>query len=368
MLYLLVQNYEKVIMPKSKNAEQRYRVLDKCFSDFRKKYTFADLLESVNEKLYDVYGSSVTIKTRQLRDDISNIRKLLPQDVYLDSLPSSGKECYYRYSEKDFSLYTNQLSDAEIQNLRSTIEMLGRFRDAQSNAWLEEVISNLEVKFGVKANAEMVVSFQQNEQLKGLQYLSTLIDATVNKQTLEIEYISASGNKHTHILHPYYVKQYNNRWFLYGLDDNEERIKNLAFDRMQHVNTVNIPFRKNTFVDFNTYFDNVLGVTVPYNVNEAVITIQLKFTPNRFEYVKTKPLHKSQTIVSEENGIISITVCPTRELEQQLFSFGPDVEILSPAGFRDDFAKKIAENVKLYFPMQKDCIDCIDLCQRKQNV
>ena len=100
----------------------------------------------------------------------------------------------------------------------------------------------------------------------------------------------------------------------------------------------------NTFVDFNTYFDNVLGVTVPYNVNEAVITIELKFTPNRFEYVKTKPLHKSQTIVSEENCVISITVCPTRELEQQLFSYGPDVEVLSPEGFRDNFAKKIVEN------------------------
>ena len=354
-------------MPRTKYVEFRFRILDKCFSDIHRKYTFTDLLEKVNEKLYDTYGNSISV--RLLREDIKAIRDMLPYDVELEAKSlDGGKECYYRYSDTDFSIYKNELSDNEIQNLRSTIEMLSRFRDAQSNAWLEEVISNLEVKFGVKANADNVVSFQQNAQLKGLKYLSPLIDAAVNKQTLEIEYISSSGNKHTHILHPYYVKQYNNRWFLYGLDDEEERIKNLAFDRIQSVTNANKPFRKNTFVDFNTYFDNVLGVTVPYNVNEAVITIELKFTPNRFEYVKTKPLHKSQTIVSEENCVISITVCPTRELEQQLFSYGPDVEVLTPEGFRDNFAKKIAENAKKYFPVQNLCTDGIELCQRKQNV
>lgn len=210
-------------MPKNKNAEYRFMILDRCFSDFRHKYNIEDLLEKVNDKLYDVNGSKSMIMERQLRGDLNAIRKMLPDGIYLEAIPYDGKKCYYRYSEPDFSIYKNELSVAEVQNLRSTIEMLGKYRGLPSNGWLEEVISNLEIRFGVKSNAENLVSFGQNDQLKGIEYLSGIIDATINHQPLEIEYVSANGNYHQHTLHPYFVKQYNGRWYLFGLD--EKRIE-----------------------------------------------------------------------------------------------------------------------------------------------
>lgn len=350
-------------MPKSKNAEFRFQVLDRCFSDFRHKYTVDDLLEKVNEQLYDANGRDSMIKMRQLRSDFNAIRKMLPEDVYLDAIPYEGKQCYYRYSEADFSIYKNELSVSEVQNLRSTIEMLSKYRGLPSNGWLEEVISNLEIRFGVKGNAENLVSFGQNEQLKGIEYLSEIIDATINHQPLEIDYISANGNYHKHILHPYFVKQYNGRWYLFGLDDNEERIKNLAFDRIQSIVNSNHVFRKNESINFNTYFDHVVGVTVPYANEAELIDIKLRFSPSRFKYVTSKPIHKSQVIISEEECTISLRLYKTLELEQQLFSFGPDVEVLSPAWFRDEFANKIAECMRKYFPMQYGCIDNGDLCK-----
>jgi hypothetical protein len=172
-------------MPKNKNAEYRFLVLDRCLSDFHHKYTIEDLLEKVNDKLYDVNGSKSMIMERQLRGDLNAIRKMLPDGIYLEAIPYNGKKCYYRYSEPDFSIYKNELSVAEVQNLRSTIEMLSKYRGLPSNGWLEEVISNLEIRFGVKGKAENLVSFEQNEQLKGIEYLSGIIDATINHQTLD---------------------------------------------------------------------------------------------------------------------------------------------------------------------------------------
>lgn len=69
-------------MPKSKNTEFRFQVLDRCFSDFHHEYTIDDLLEKVNEQLYDVSGRDSMIKMRQLRSDINVIRKMLPGGVY----------------------------------------------------------------------------------------------------------------------------------------------------------------------------------------------------------------------------------------------------------------------------------------------
>ena len=352
-------------MPKSKNAEYRFQILDRCFSDFSHKYLFEDLLDKVNDQLYDANGAKSMIMDRQLRGDLNVIRKMLPEGIYLEAIPFEGKKCYYRYSEKDFSIYKNELSVAEVQNLRSTIEMLSKYRGLPSNGWLEEVISNLEIRFGVKGNAENLVAFGQNDQLKGIEYLSDIIDATINHQPLEIDYISANGNYHKHILHPYYVKQYNGRWYLFGLDNDEERIKNLAFDRIQGFVNSNHVFRKNENIDFNTYFDNVVGVTVPYTTEAELVDIILRFSPKRFKYVTSKPIHKSQVTISEEECTISLRLYCTLELEQQIFSFGPDVEVVSPEWFRDKFAEKIAECMKKYFPMQNNCTDDIDLCSCK---
>ena len=352
-------------MPKNKNAEHRFLILDRCLSDFSHKYSIDDLLDKVNDQLYDSYGSKSMIMTRQLRGDLNTMRKMLPNGVYIEAIPFEGKKCYYRYSEADFSIYKNELSVAEVQNLRSTIEMLSKYRGLPSNGWLEEVISNLEIRFGVKGNAENFVSFGQNEQLKGLSYLSYVIDSTINHQPLDIDYVSAKGNYHKHTLHPYYVKQYNNRWFLFGLDEDEDRIKNLALDRIQNITQSKHMFRKNDIVNFSSYFDNIVGVTVPNSSDAELMTLILKFSPKSFDYVVSKPMHKSQEIISEIEHTISIRVYSNFELEQQIFSFGPNVEILSPEWYRNDFAKKIADCMKKYFPVQKDCTDTNDLCSVK---
>ena len=65
-------------MSENRNAQYRYQVLDRCFSDWNKKYTIEDLLEIVNNHLYELEGSDSTIKLRQLRGDLNAIRKMLP--------------------------------------------------------------------------------------------------------------------------------------------------------------------------------------------------------------------------------------------------------------------------------------------------
>lgn len=66
-------------------------ILDRCFSDFRHKYSIEELLEKVNDKLYDANGCASMIKERQLRGDFNAIRKMLPNDIYLEAIPYDGK-------------------------------------------------------------------------------------------------------------------------------------------------------------------------------------------------------------------------------------------------------------------------------------
>ena len=100
----------------------------------------------------------------------------------------------------------------------------------------------------------------------------------------------------------------------------------------------------------------MVGVSIP-NDDVEKNTIILRFTEARFPYVTSKPIHKSQTILSEDECTISLEVKPTRELEQQILSFGSDVEVLSPESFRAQIGSKIEENYKKYFPVQNECTD-----------
>lgn len=333
-------------MPGNNNALFRYQILDRCFSDFKKIYDFDTLKDEVNNNQDDGY-----ISDRQLRNDLKAIRKMLPEGIYLDATPYDGKKCYYRYTEQNFSLYKNQLSTDDVKIISSTIDALRRYRGLPNFAWLEEVISNLEYRFGIKSNSENVVAFEQNERLVGLNHLSKVIDAAVNHTPLIIYYKTYRGKEVKSTFHPYHVKQYNNRWFLFGYEEESGKIANKALDRIQLILPADITFKPNKDIDFAHFFDDIVGVSIP-NEDVEKETIVLRFSEARFPYVTSKPLHPSQKVVKDMENTISIQVKPTRELNQLVFSFIPDVEVLSPEWYREEIKVKIEENLKKYLSVQ----------------
>ena len=336
-------------MPVNKNAYLRYQILDQCFSNKHRKFSFDDLVDFVSDKL------GYNISPRQIRDDIANLR-IGPYYAPIEATRYDGKKCFYHYTDSDFSIFKNELTTEELTNLRSTIEMLGRYRGIPANAWLEEVISNLEYRFGVKANSENLISFEQNDMLKGLEHLSGLIDVTINHQTIELSYKSYGKDKRQIMVYPYYIKQYNGRWFLFGMNAIKNRIESYALDRIEEYDVSDKPFVKNESVDFSTFFDDVIGVSVPYNKDIVTEEVVLRFSEKRFPYVVSKPIHHTQKVL-DEPYTISIKVKPNRELSQQIFSFIPDVEVVSPEWLRNEIRDKIQENLKKYLSVQKDCIE-----------
>lgn len=338
-------------MPTNKNALLRYRILDQCFSDFHHKYDIEGLLDKVNEALYDRYGIEVSI--RQIRDDIKFMRDRITYNAPIVAYPYEGRKCYYRYEDCHFSIFNSELTTDEITSLRTTIDLLSRFRGVPSNAWLENVISNLEFRFGVKPNQENIISFEQNELLKGTEFLGELIEAALHHQPLNLLYRTFSGKERQNIIHPYHIKQFNNRWFLIGLlqDKAGNYLTNKALDRIVKFAPSPVPFIPNDTVDFNTYFDDIVGVTFPDD-HPLPETVVLKFDAARFPYVVSKPIHASQEIVDEKEHVIRLSVRPNKELEAHLFSYGNQVEVLQPSWLRKQMAEKLAEILKKYTSVQ----------------
>lgn len=335
-------------MATNKNATIRYRALDKCFRDYRHRYYIEDLIEKCEEEL-ESFNFTANVSRRQIFDDIRFMESMAGWSIPLDRL-KDGKKTYYRYYEKDFTINEQPLTDEEAQQLETVILTLSRFRGLPCNEWVDEVISNLEWRFNLKGNKENVVSFEQNQDLKGLDKLSDVLDVTSNHQVVEILYhnFKNGGRDIFFTVHPYYVKQFNNRWFLFGLDDKFRNIDTIALDRIVKMDVAeDIQFIPNNDIDFDHYFDDVVGVTIP-DIGVEKEHIVLQFTKGRFPYVSSKPIHQSQEIVSEEDCTVSIDVRPNNELVTQILSFGPDVEVLEPQSFREQIITKVKEYNKKY--------------------
>jgi predicted DNA-binding transcriptional regulator YafY len=210
---------------------------------------------------------------------------------------------------------------------------------------VEEMQIRLEDTFKLKGNLDTVVGFEQNPYLKGLNYFTSLFEAMQNQKVLNIKYQGFKQALPTEMsISPWYLKQYNNRWFLFGWNMERETLTNLAIDRINALTTSDAPYVENKQIDFEEYFEDVVGVTV--NSRAETEKVLIKISRDLWPYIESKPLHGSQKTKERNDAsvIIELNVQLNYELESLLFSFKDGLEILEPTHLRIRF-KEIAESL-----------------------
>lgn len=331
----------------NKNAYLRYQVLDKCFSNRYRMFFMDDLLDEVNEALEEFNGEGSKVERRQLFDDIKFLESEAGFSIPLERI-RQGKKVFYRYSEADFSIQNQKISDDEIETINSALMVLLRFRGIPQFEWVNEIFPKLQSVFQDKEPTE-VISFDQNEYLVGLDNLPILYKSITNKSALNIEYQSFKESEpKLLIIHPYYLKQFNKRWFLFGLNNKDKLIYNLPLDRIKSISQSSEKYIENTTLDFKEYFEDIVGVS--FTPNEKPIKIKLKINNEVTPYILTKPLHGSQKKLESKADatIIEIEVIPNIELKQLILSYGEGMEVISPKSFRDQMKKVIDNMNRIY--------------------
>lgn len=217
---------------------------------------------------------------------------------------------------------------------------------------MDSLVSKLEDKITVNTSVDNILAYEENTGHSGIDWLKDCFDATVNKQPVRINYRSFEEKEFQWTIHTYYIKQYNNRWFLIGFNPEFDSLSHIPLDRIDEIEPVHIDYIPNTTTDFEKYFDNVIGVTV---VDAPVQDIMLRFSQKRPQYVLTKPIHKSQRCSDPDNRVISLQLIPNRELESLILSFGPDVEVLEPQSLRTQIQEKVKEAFLHYIDVQTGC-------------
>ncbi len=335
-------------MAKNKLAYIRYRALDKCFNNRKVKYTSTLLMEQVNKALEAYDPQTKGIGRSQFYKDIEYMESSDGWNIELDRYRDGGKEVYYRYAEEGFSIHKMPLNELEITQLKEALNVLKQFKGMPQFEWMEEVTAKLQQ--GIKPEETTpIIAFDANQYLKGIEWLGIIYNAIQYRKPVCITYKDFKAPApYEVIFHPYYLNQYNNRWFAFGCNPRfESSVSTIALDRIEDIREVSTPYQSNEHIDFEEYFDDVIGVTKPNG--EVVQHIEILIAPERAGYVLTKPIHGSQKAKMTEEGLyISLDVIINNELIQVLLSYGHQVKVLSPAHLQQKIRMSLADALAQY--------------------
>ena len=336
-------------MPANKNALIRYKTIDNCLRNRYRRWTLENLVEACSDALYDMEGISKGVSVRTVQADIQMMRsdKLgynAPIEVY--------DHKYYRYTDPDYSITDMPLSQNDYEVMQEAVDMLRQLQDFDQFSEMSDVISRLQDKLAVtKNNRRPIVHFDNVPDLKGLKLLNPLYNYIAHKQTLRISYQSFSAREpQEYILCPYLLKEFRNRWFLFGSRASDLVLFNLALDRIVSIEPDDIPFRENPDFDSEHFFDDVIGVSK--NMKDSPRKVRFRATREQSRYISTKPVHPSQKLLemNEKDGscVFQIEVVINVEMYSVFMSYGPGVKIIYPKQAVSYMKNKLHEAASLY--------------------
>ena len=334
-------------MATNKNATIRYQALNRCFRNPGRKYDIDDLIEACNISLLDIDPFSTGIKKRQIFDDIKFMRDSQGFEASIETY-KDGRKAYYQYSDLSFSINNQPLNEKEAGQLKEALLTLSRFKGIPQFEWVDEIKTRLEASFQLKSR-EKVIEFEENQYLRGKEHIGILFDTIINKQILDIQYHPFNREEPLQIiLNPYFLKQYNSRWFLFGYNENLKTISNLALDRIIEIKDTNRNYTDIDTWNFEEFFEDVVGVTV--NKNMEPVKILLQISKSLWPYIESKPIHGSQKVKAKSNESVTIELSLqiNYELTSMIFAFGEEVKVLAPEELKTNIKNKAEALLKNY--------------------
>jgi len=334
-------------MAANKEAFIRYRIIDRMLRDKRKTYpSMEDIIDEMLEKLGKEFSDST------IQKDI----KAMKQDPLLGFMAPikwSKREGGYYYNDEHYTITEIPLSEKDIDSLEFAATVLQQFKGVKMFSDFEATVDKIFNAINVNSllteeEIEDTIQFEKVPSFKGSHLIGELLPYIKNKESVYIEYKKFdSDDVKTHLLHPYLLKEYRNRWYLIGMNDKYDYINTFGLDRITYIEPAKKKFRNHKTFSTHNYFKHAYGITTFEGEAEEVI---LSFNKVQKAYVLTQELHETQEIISntEEALLIRLKVGVTIELIMNIMSFGENVKVIKPESLKLKIKEKLEKSLGLY--------------------
>lgn len=327
----------------------------------------------------DIMSDYVGAPTKELPTNLSNcdgygeLKKVVGtlKKAIAEKLEKEVNECFeedgnnrnkrFRYVGKDNDPLADMRNAKVINNLSQYWKFCQDSAGFFPKPWLEYFFHDCQDLLDMKAKRQkgkQVISSSLDRILTNIEYLPLLYETIINKVVMEIKYKPYDEDQVTLLFHPHYLKEYNERWHLFGHAEGREPEfgYNIALDRIQEKphersKVEYIPAPEHFYDNF---FKNIVGVShFEGNKKEHIVIRAHKH--NIFKLIDTKPLHHSYAVVKPfaeyEDGKyaeFSVDVELNNEFIGRVLQMGAGLEVMSPPQIRKIFATRVKDMVSHY--------------------
>lgn len=200
-------------------------------------------------------------------------------------IPKGNKHQKFYYKEA-FSLITalEGIKPAETDEMLAYLNQLYYQAPKAALLELDKVFLALEKRVrAVDAQGDKRLQFEKTIYA-GQNWIRILYDYTVKQKVLLLHYTPFGRDTQIRTILPFFLKEYNQRWFLIAYDADRNVYQNFALDRVNDVRLSGKKLSLDIIPDPEKYFTNLIGVSLEGELTKIVVRIKKP----RAYYIRTK--------------------------------------------------------------------------------
>lgn len=325
----------------SKSAFRRYKVIDNLLRNKMRRYPdMEEIIEECNDKL------CYRPKPETIQKDIANMKMPYP-DGFDAPIYYNRARGGYEYTDLDYSITGVSLRYDELEAVQEAVEIIraigGSRISEQFNHSMEKLLSAT-LESGVKDEKKIPVLQTMIPPIsRGFEYFDLFYRACREKIPVSLIHFSYKKRKFDAlIIHPFLIKEFENRWYVIGYSEKHKEIRTFGLDRINQPILLKKKFNPSDIHAIRSYLEDVYGVfPIPGMKKEK---IDLHVSQLGTHYFQAYPLHESQKIVKNKSGTstISYELIPSLELARFFLGQGHHVQVKCPVWF-NQFIKDLTK-------------------------
>ena len=208
--------------------------------------------------------------------------------------------------------------------------------------------------YHIEGMSELAVKHRDKVKLldapTGVENVQIILEAIDKQKGIECVYYSFDrATKKQQLLIPYFLKTWEQRWYLAAEPDNHHHgISIFALERMGNIRLTEKKMLPSNDVTADEYWEGSFGVN--HSDNQVPEQIVIKAYGAQAEYIRALPIHESQKELerTDEYTIFEYHIVPCFNLFQQLLWHREKLEIIEPIKMREEMKKIVQNIISLY--------------------
>ena len=188
-----------------------------------------------------------------------------------------------KHSKANDGFYLDEEQSLNVDSFLSHMEII---------ATAEQISNNL----NANNNLLSFIEFENKAAIETIPNFKTILEAIQQQIPINFKHYSFYHLKEEeYTLKPYFLKQYQNRWYVIG--ETEKGYRTFGIDRIENITIGTKKFKAKT-EEAKDKFSHVIGLNY---MDHKMEKIQLSFHISQKPYIVSLPLHHSQKEINSDN-------------------------------------------------------------------